>query len=78
MTRIMTVRERTSVPSQLAGIAAATVLPLGLVAAVGLLWDRGVRPVDLVLLAGFYVVCGLRSPTDPSTHTHRTPGTATR
>ena len=59
MTRIKTVRERTSVPSQLAGIVAVVVPPLGLVAAVWLLWDRGVRPVDLVLLAGFYVACGL-------------------
>jgi stearoyl-CoA desaturase (Delta-9 desaturase) len=33
--------------------------PLGLVAAVWLLWDRGVRPVDLVLLAAFYAACGL-------------------
>ena len=59
MTRIKTVRERTSVPSQLAGIVAVVVPPLGLVAAVWLLWDRGVRPVDLGLLAGFYVACGL-------------------
>src|SRR5207344_3016103 len=59
MTRIKTVRERTSVPSQLVGIVAVVVPPLGLVAAVWLLWDRGVRPVDLVLLAGFYVACGL-------------------
>ena len=59
MTRIKTVRERTSVPSQLAGIVAVVVPPLGLVAAVWLLWDRGVRPVDLVLLAVFYVACGL-------------------
>ena len=59
MTRIKTVRERTSVPSQLAGIVAVVVPPLGLVAAVWLLWDRSVRPVDLALLAGFYVACGL-------------------
>ena len=50
--KIRTVRERTSIPSQLAGIVAVVVPPLGLVAAVWLLWDRGVRPVDLVLLAG--------------------------
>ena len=36
MTRIKTVRERTSVPSQLAGIVAVVVPPLGLVAAVWL------------------------------------------
>ena len=27
--------------------------------ALRLLWDRGARPVDVVLLAGFYVACGL-------------------
>lgn len=59
MTRIKIFRELTSVPSQLAGIVAVVVPPLGLVAAVWLLWDRGVRPFDLVLLAGFYVACGL-------------------
>ena len=59
MTRIKTVRERTSVPSQLAGIVAVIVPPLGLVAAIWLLWNRGVHPVDLVLLAAFYVACGL-------------------
>ncbi len=59
MTRIKTVRERTSIPSQLAGIVAVAVPPLGLVAAVWLLWNRGVHPVDLALLTGFYVACGL-------------------
>ena len=59
MTRIKTVRERTSLPSQLAGIVAVVVPPLGLAAAVWLLWDRGVRPLDLALLAVFYVACGL-------------------
>ncbi len=51
MTRIKTVRERTSVPSQLAGIVAVVVPPLGLLAATWLLWDRGVRPVDLDISA---------------------------
>jgi hypothetical protein len=37
MTRTKTVRKRTSVPSQLAGILAVVVPPLGLVAAVWLL-----------------------------------------
>ena len=57
--KIKTVRERTSVPSQLAGIVAVVVPPLGLVAAVWLLWDSGVRPLDVGLLAAFYVACGL-------------------
>ena len=34
-------RERTSTPCQLAGIVAAVVPPLALVAAVWLLWNRG-------------------------------------
>ena len=59
MTKIKTVRERTSKPSQLAGIVAVAVPPLGLVIAVWLLWNRGVHPVDLVLLAAFYAACGL-------------------
>ena len=46
MTRIKTVRERTSVPSQLAGIVAVVVPPLGLVAALWLLWNRAVHPVS--------------------------------
>ena len=57
--KIKTVRERTSKPSQLAGIVAVAVPPLGLVIAVWLLWNRGVHPVDLVLLAAFYAACGL-------------------
>lgn len=59
MTRIKTVRERTTAASQFAGIVAVVVPPLGVVAAVSLFWNRGVRPVGLVLLAGFYVACGL-------------------
>src|SRR6059058_4767526 len=59
MTRIETVRERTSVPSQLAGIVAVVVPPLGVVAAAWLLWNHGVRPFDIALLAVFYVACGL-------------------
>ena len=43
MTRINTVRERTSIPSQLAGIVALVVPALGFVVATWLLWDRGVR-----------------------------------
>ena len=57
--KIKTVRERTSNPSQLAGIVAVAVPPLGLVIAVWLLWNRGVHPVDLALLAAFYAACGL-------------------
>jgi hypothetical protein len=55
--KIKTVREQTSVPSQLAGIVAVIVPPFGLLGAIWLLWNRGA--VDLALLAGFYVACGL-------------------
>ena len=48
--RIRTVRERTSVPSRLLGAVAVVAPPLGLVAAGWLLWNRGIRPIDLVLL----------------------------
>jgi stearoyl-CoA desaturase (delta-9 desaturase) len=57
--RIRTVRERTSVPSRLLGAVAVVAPPLGLVAAGWLLWNRGIRPIDLVLLVIFYVACGL-------------------
>lgn len=56
---IRTVRERTSFPSQLAGIVAVAVPPLGVLSAMGLLWNVAVHPVDLVLLAVLYVACGL-------------------
>lgn len=56
---IKTVRERTTLPSQLAGIVAVVVPPFGIAAAIWFLWNRGVHPVDLWLLLGFYVACGL-------------------
>jgi stearoyl-CoA desaturase (Delta-9 desaturase) len=56
---IKTVRERTTVPSQLAGIVAVVVPPFGIAAAIWFLWNRGAHPVDLALLAGLYVACGL-------------------
>ena len=36
---------------------AVVVPPLGLFAAMGLLWDVAFHWYDLVLLAGFYVIC---------------------
>src|SRR4051794_33665079 len=59
MTRIKTVRERTSVGSQLAGVVAVGVPPVGLLAAALPPWNRGVHALALVLLAGFYLACGL-------------------
>src|SRR3954447_9462590 len=57
--RIQTVRERTTFWSRLAGLVAVIVPPVGLVAGTALLWNHGANWVDLVLLAGFYVPCGL-------------------
>jgi stearoyl-CoA desaturase (delta-9 desaturase) len=57
--RVRTVRDRTSLPSQLAGIVAVIVPPIGIVAAMGLLWDTAVHPVDLVTFVVLYVLCGL-------------------
>src|SRR2546430_6115661 len=57
--RIRTVRNRTSFLSRLAGLVAVIVPPIGLVAGTVLLWNRGVNWVDLVVLAAFYVPCGL-------------------
>ncbi len=56
---VRTVRDRTSLPSQLAGIVAVVVPPVGIVAAMGLLWDTGFQPVDLVTMLVLYVLCGL-------------------
>ena len=57
--RTRTVRDRTSVPSQLAGLVPVTVPPVGIFAAMGLLWDTGFHAVDLVALVVLYVLTGL-------------------
>jgi stearoyl-CoA desaturase (delta-9 desaturase) len=57
--RVATVRERTSRVSQVVTIVAVVAPPFGLLSAIGLLWGVAVRPVDLVLLAVLYVLCGL-------------------
>jgi stearoyl-CoA desaturase (Delta-9 desaturase) len=58
-TRVATVRSRTTFWSQVAGIVAVVVPPIGLLAAMGLLWSVAVRPLDLWVLLGFYVFTGL-------------------
>jgi stearoyl-CoA desaturase (Delta-9 desaturase) len=55
--RIATVRGRTSFASQVVTLIAVAVPPIGLFAAMGLLWGVAFHWYDLVLLAGFYVVC---------------------
>lgn len=56
---IGTVRPRTSRASQLAGIVAIVVPPLGVLSAMGLLWGVAFRPLDLWVLLGLYAFCGL-------------------
>ncbi len=57
--RVATVRERTSRVSQIVTLVAVAVPPLGVLSAAGLLWGVGVRPLDVVLFALFYVATGL-------------------
>ncbi len=54
-----TVRPRTSFLSQLAGIVAVVVPPIGVLCAMGLLWGVAFRPLDLAILLVLYVLCGL-------------------
>jgi stearoyl-CoA desaturase (Delta-9 desaturase) len=55
--RIATVRTGTSFWSKLATLVAVIVPPVGLLAAMGLLWNVAFHPVDAALLVAFYVVC---------------------
>src|SRR5689334_12061807 len=55
--RVATVRTRTSFASQLVTVIAVAVPPLGLFAAMGLLWDVAFHWYDLVVLICFYIVC---------------------
>src|SRR3954453_22902139 len=55
------VRGRTSFASQVVTVIAVVVPPLGLFAAMGLLWDVAFHWWDLLLLAGFYVVFAFRT-----------------
>ena len=56
---IATVRPSTSIPSRIVTLVAVLVPPLGVLAAMGLLWGAAVRPVDVVLLVALYTACGL-------------------
>jgi stearoyl-CoA desaturase (delta-9 desaturase) len=57
MPKIGTVRPGTSRVSQVVTLVAVVVPPVGVLSAMGLLWGVGFHPLDLVLLAGLYVVC---------------------
>jgi len=50
-----TVRQKTSATSRVATLVAVLVPPLGLLAAIGLLWGVAFHPLDLVLLVALYV-----------------------
>jgi stearoyl-CoA desaturase (delta-9 desaturase) len=54
---VATVRTRTSFASQLVTVIAVTFPPLGLLAAMGLLWGVVFDALDVALLVGFYVAC---------------------
>ena len=56
-TAIGTVRARTSRISQLVTLVAVVLPPLGLAAAIGLLWDVAFHWSDLTIMAAMYVVC---------------------
>jgi stearoyl-CoA desaturase (delta-9 desaturase) len=56
---IATVRASTSIPSRIVTLVAVLVPPVGVIAAMGLLWDVAVRPVDIVMLVVLYTLCGL-------------------
>jgi len=53
------VRPSTSIPSRIVTLVAVLVPPLGVLAAMGLLWEVAVRPVDVILLVALYTLCGL-------------------
>ncbi len=54
---VATVRPGTSRISQIVTLVAVIVPPLGILSAMGLLWGVAFRWTDLLLLAGFYVLC---------------------
>src|SRR6266446_5830319 len=52
-----TVRNRTSRISQVVTVVAVVAPPLGLAAAMGLLWNVAFHAGDLAIMAGMYVLC---------------------
>jgi stearoyl-CoA desaturase (delta-9 desaturase) len=55
--RVGTVRSRTSTISRVVTLVAVVVPPVGLLAAMGLLWNVAFHPIDAALFLVFYVVC---------------------
>jgi len=56
---VATVRERTSLASRLVTLVAVVVPFVGVLSAAGVLWGVALHPLDLVLFAVMYTVCGL-------------------
>ena len=56
---IATVRPSTSIPSRIVTLVAVLVPPVGVLCAMGLLWDVAVRPVDVAMLVALYTLCCL-------------------
>ena len=56
---VATVRPQTSVASQVITFVAVAGPPLAVLSVMGILWGVAVRPIDLALLAGMYLACGL-------------------
>jgi stearoyl-CoA desaturase (delta-9 desaturase) len=57
--RVATVRDRTSPASQVAGIVAVVVPPVGVLSAMGVLWGVAFGPLDAALFLALYVLTGL-------------------
>ena len=57
--RIATVRKQTSFASQLAGMVAVIVPPIGVLSAMGVLWGVAFGPLDVAVFVVLYVLCGL-------------------
>ncbi|HZT64468.1 MAG TPA: acyl-CoA desaturase [Acidimicrobiales bacterium] len=56
---VATVKPRTGRVSQAITVVAVVVPPIGLVVAMAQLWGRGLEPLDVGLLIGFYVASGI-------------------
>ena len=56
---VATVRARTSAPSQIATLLAIGAPPVGVLSAMGVLWGVSFHAIDLALVVGLYIVCGL-------------------
>lgn len=56
---VATVRSRTGRASQVAGVVAVVVPPIGVLSAMGVLWGVGFRPLDIWVMIGLYTFCGL-------------------